>query len=124
MQGVYSDLADEYDPKIALIGSKTFLDGTLGVSLSGQFEQRHIYSNNARTTGWLRRAQTPTGPNSIVGRYTDIDADGTAACTCPWWARYRGSRGKCKHVLAAELARADQPIDQDDPVAATAASGR
>jgi iron complex outermembrane receptor protein len=78
VQGVYSDLADEYDPKIALLGSKTFLDGTLGVLLSGQFEQRHIYSNNARTTGWLRRARTPTGPNSIVGRYTDIDNDGTA----------------------------------------------
>jgi hypothetical protein len=25
------------------------------------------------------------------------------SCTCPWWARHRGSRGKCTHVLAAEL---------------------
>jgi hypothetical protein len=33
---------------------------------------------------------------------------GTATCTCPWWAEYRGSRGKCKHVLAAELARRDR----------------
>ncbi|AKG45820.1 zinc finger SWIM domain protein [Streptomyces xiamenensis] len=24
-------------------------------------------------------------------------------CTCPWWSRYRGTRGKCKHALAAEL---------------------
>jgi len=78
LQAVYSDLADEYDPKIALIGSKTFLDGTLGVLLSGQFEERHIDSNNARTTGWLRRPQTPTGANSIPGRYTDVNADGTA----------------------------------------------
>jgi uncharacterized Zn finger protein len=38
-----------------------------------------------------------------------FDGDGAAACTCPWWARYRGSRGKCKHVLAAELARAGRP---------------
>jgi hypothetical protein len=30
-------------------------------------------------------------------------ADG-ARCTCPWWARHRGGRGPCKHVLAAELA--------------------
>ena len=78
VQGVYSDLADEIDPKLALIGSKTFLDGTLGVLLSGQFEKRHLDSNNARTTGWLQRPRTATGAGSIVGRYTDIDGDGTA----------------------------------------------
>jgi SWIM zinc finger len=33
--------------------------------------------------------------------------DGTASCTCPWWASYRGSRGPCKHVLAAGIARRD-----------------
>ena len=52
-----------------------------------------------------------------------FDADGGAACTCSWWARYRGGRGKCKHVLAAELARAGQPVDLDAPVAATPAGG-
>ncbi len=77
VQGVYSDLAGEYDPKLALIGSKTFLDGTFGVQLSTQFEQRHLFSNNARTTGWLRRAPTATGPGSTPGRGTDVDADGT-----------------------------------------------
>lgn len=30
------------------------------------------------------------------------------ACTCPWWARHRGERGPCKHVLAAHLVR-DRP---------------
>ncbi|SEL58804.1 SWIM zinc finger [Streptacidiphilus jiangxiensis] len=25
------------------------------------------------------------------------------ACTCEWWARYRGGRGPCKHVLAVQL---------------------
>lgn len=24
-------------------------------------------------------------------------------CTCPWWGKHRGSRGPCKHVLAAGL---------------------
>ena len=38
LQGVYSDLADSTDPKAALIGSKIFLDGTLGVLLSAQYE--------------------------------------------------------------------------------------
>lgn len=31
-----------------------------------------------------------------------IDGD---RCTCPWWGKYAGSRGPCKHVLAARLAR-------------------
>jgi hypothetical protein len=25
-------------------------------------------------------------------------------CTCPWWGKYAGARGPCKHVLAARLA--------------------
>ena len=33
-------------------------------------------------------------------------ADGWA-CTCPWYGRHRGDRGPCKHVLAAQLAAAD-----------------
>ncbi len=35
-----------------------------------------------------------------------LTADGSAAgCTCPWWSAYRGTRGRCRHALAAELAR-------------------
>jgi iron complex outermembrane receptor protein len=56
VQGVYSNLAKEYDPKFALIGSKTFFDDKFGVLLSGTWEKRHLNSNNARTTGWIRRA--------------------------------------------------------------------
>ena len=77
VQGVYSDLADATDPKFAIIGSKNFFDNTLGVLLSAQYETRHIDSNNARTTGWLRRAPTPTGPGATPGRGTDVNADGT-----------------------------------------------
>ncbi|MFD7513078.1 SWIM zinc finger family protein, partial [Streptomyces sp. NPDC059853] len=34
-----------------------------------------------------------------------LSPDGKAlGCTCPWWSRYRGTRGTCKHALAAELA--------------------
>ncbi|HUQ10591.1 MAG TPA: TonB-dependent receptor [Steroidobacteraceae bacterium] len=77
VQGVYSDLAESTDPKVALIGSRTFFDGTFGVQLSGQWEQRHLNSNNARTTGWLRRAPTATGPGATPGRGTDVNADGT-----------------------------------------------
>lgn len=44
-----------------------------------------------------------------------VDSDGTLyrlrrhgdgwACTCPWWTRYEGHRGPCKHTLAVELTR-------------------
>ncbi|HEX8867497.1 MAG TPA: SWIM zinc finger family protein [Lentzea sp.] len=27
------------------------------------------------------------------------------ACTCRWWTEHRGGRGKCKHVLAADVVR-------------------
>lgn len=29
-------------------------------------------------------------------------------CTCPWYAKHKGSRGPCKHVLAADLVRRQQ----------------
>jgi iron complex outermembrane recepter protein len=81
-QMVYSDLADEWDPKVALIGSRTFLNDTLGVLLSATWEERHLHSHNARTTGWLRRdpdARNPTTGALInpPGRHTDINGDST-----------------------------------------------
>jgi hypothetical protein len=30
-------------------------------------------------------------------------------CTCPWWGRHRGTRGPCKHVLAARMASGRRP---------------
>jgi iron complex outermembrane receptor protein len=77
VQGVYSNLAKEYDPKFALIGSRTFFDDTFGVLLSGTWEKRHLDSNNARTTGWIRRAATATGIGATPGRSTDVNGDGT-----------------------------------------------
>ena len=76
-QMVYSDLADEFDPKLAFIGSRTFLEDTLGVLFAATWEQRHLHSHNARTTGWLRRAPTATGAGATPGRGTDINGDGT-----------------------------------------------
>ena len=31
--------------------------------------------------------------------------DDQLSCTCEWWTKYRGGRGPCKHVLAAEAYR-------------------
>lgn len=30
---------------------------------------------------------------------------GELSCTCPWWAKHRGGRGPCKHVLAVAMVR-------------------
>jgi hypothetical protein len=37
------------------------------------------------------------------------DRDGTLQCTCPWYAKHKGSRGPCKHVLAAQARQIDNP---------------
>ncbi len=73
-QGVYSNLAKEYDPKLALIGSRTFLNDTLGVLLSGTWEKRHLNSNIARTTGWVTRSAAASG--TTTGRSSDVNGDG------------------------------------------------
>jgi hypothetical protein len=39
-------------------------------------------------------------------QHVRIADDGAASCTCPWWAKYAGTRGPCKHVLAAQMVAA------------------
>ncbi|MEV6239224.1 SWIM zinc finger family protein [Lentzea sp. NPDC051838] len=41
------------------------------------------------------------GDTALIGEYR-VSGD---MCTCRWWAEYRGGRGKCKHVLAADMSR-------------------
>jgi len=53
-QAIYADIADHMDPRIAIIGSDTFADGTLGILVSGTFENRNVESHQARTTGWVQ----------------------------------------------------------------------
>jgi predicted nucleic acid-binding Zn finger protein len=31
-------------------------------------------------------------------------------CTCPWFARHRGERGPCKHVLAVQQVRREVSV--------------
>lgn len=51
-----------------------------------------------------------TGPASALVRSGELDyqvTQGTVPaddrCTCPWYAKHRGTRGPCKHVLAARI---------------------
>ncbi len=70
------------------------------------------------------------GPLARVGKGDDVhmvradDASGRLSCTCFWWAKYRGGRGPCKHVLAVGMVRgtaADTQTDFTRTAAATAA---
>ena len=36
------------------------------------------------------------------------EVQGELACTCPWFGKYQGERGPCKHVLAAETLQSQQ----------------
>lgn len=72
-QVIYSDLGDNMDPRFALIGSDTFADGTLGILLSGTYENRNVESHQARTTGWKQIDSNPT----LAGMQAyDLNADG------------------------------------------------
>ncbi|MFI6317931.1 SWIM zinc finger family protein [Nonomuraea sp. NPDC050556] len=46
---------------------------------------------------------TAPGVAEVNGRRVRLTPSG-ATCTCPWWVDHRGSRGPCKHVLAAQMA--------------------
>jgi hypothetical protein len=49
-------------------------------------------------------ARVRSGDSGHVGRRTS-EGD---RCTCPWYAKHKGSRGPCKHVLAVDLVRKQQ----------------
>jgi len=49
-----------------------------------------------------RRDPLEAEVRSREGSHVVRDVDGTNHCTCTWFARHRGLRGPCKHVLAAE----------------------
>ncbi|MET0238027.1 MAG: SWIM zinc finger family protein [Kibdelosporangium sp.] len=50
-------------------------------------------------------AVTGEGDLLTVKGYQVRFTGGDVSCTCAWWLDYRGTRGKCKHVLAAEIFR-------------------
>lgn len=54
VKGVYDDSANNPDltPEISGIYSNTFADDTIGVSLTGSFQERKSGSSNATTGGW------------------------------------------------------------------------
>lgn len=67
------------------------------------------------------------GPLARVGKGDDAhvvradEASGQLSCTCFWWAKYRGGRGPCKHVLAVGMVRGTE-TETDTEVQAQAAT--
>lgn len=44
----------------------------------------------------------PSGADGVP-HHVKLGLDGATRCSCPWFAKHRGERGPCKHVLAAQL---------------------
>ncbi|WP_380169600.1 SWIM zinc finger family protein [Jannaschia sp. R86511] len=62
--------------------------------------RRLVAERRLRTDGDLVVVQVAGNQHHVRG---GVDA-GPPSCTCHWWARHRGGRGPCSHVLAAQLA--------------------
>jgi iron complex outermembrane receptor protein len=58
-QGIYGTLADKIDPKFALIGSTLFNNDTMGILVSATYEQRSLWYDQLRTTGWRQIDRDP-----------------------------------------------------------------
>jgi hypothetical protein len=68
---------------------------------------------NPRLAG--ARALVAAGAVAVDGAVAVVRSGGetyhvrdAASCTCPWWAKHRGERGPCKHVLAVRLVRSGE----------------
>jgi hypothetical protein len=56
---------------------------------------------------------TVIGGGAMAGDHRVSFADDGDTCTCPWWGKHRGTRGPCKHVLAARIALGGGQISRD-----------
>ncbi|QKW22821.1 SWIM zinc finger family protein [Kitasatospora sp. NA04385] len=81
---------------------------------SGRVEDRNPRLRSARALLAADAVGPVTGDLRVVTvgdhvHHVRVGADGTAlGCTCRWWARHRGDRGPCSHVLAVRMTgRAD-----------------
>jgi iron complex outermembrane receptor protein len=71
-QTVYNEISKRWDPKFAVIGSHLFAHDTIGVLLSATYEQRSLWYDQARTTGWRQIDSSPAAGN----QFYDFDHDG------------------------------------------------
>ncbi|TMR09343.1 SWIM zinc finger family protein [Nonomuraea turkmeniaca] len=74
------------------------------------YDKEQVAQLNPRLTA--AHALVELGAVRLLGDAAEVTTDGgvrrvrieAGECTCPWWFDHRGSRGPCKHVLAARIA--------------------
>ncbi|MGV9779233.1 SWIM zinc finger family protein [Streptosporangium sp. NPDC003464] len=80
------------------------------------YDRDHVAALNPRLTS--ARALVAGGAVRLTGPGSaEVTTDGgvravglaDGSCTCPWWYDHRGSRGPCKHVLAARILAREIP---------------
>ncbi|MFC4120141.1 SWIM zinc finger family protein [Nonomuraea zeae] len=85
------------------------------------YDKEQVAELNPRLTA--ARALVAAGAvRLLAGDAAEVTTDGGVRrvglgggeCTCPWWYDHRGSRGPCKHVLAARIA-ARVPVEATTP---------
>lgn len=55
VEGLYADYAEKLDPRVSFYAADQFADGTIGVSISGAFQRRHVRSDYFQAlSGWRR----------------------------------------------------------------------
>lgn len=52
LQTIWSETAEKFDPKAAIIGGTTLANDTVGIVLGATYENRNVSTHEARTTGW------------------------------------------------------------------------
>jgi hypothetical protein len=66
-------------------------------------DARKLLAQNAVVVHRAVPLEASVDSGDVVHRVREVD--GEMQCTCPWFARHKGERGPCKHVLAAEASR-------------------
>ncbi|WP_275559840.1 SWIM zinc finger family protein [Streptomyces sp. 5-6(2022)] len=79
-----------------------------------------VANGSVRLDGTL--ARVGAGDDAHVVR-TD-ETSGQLSCTCFWWAKYRGGRGPCRHVLAVGMVRGTAAAAEATPNAARSNTAR
>jgi TonB-dependent receptor len=64
---------DEYTPEVSAFISQTFFDDTVGIALTGSFQERHSGQSSAFNTAWLERDGSRIPDN---GQQTNLPGEG------------------------------------------------
>ena len=66
LNGSYSDLTEDIDPRAAFLFSNTFADETVGVLFSAAYTERGLIDEGASTVRWARATGIGAGPGIVV----------------------------------------------------------